>query len=156
MGEAEDSYLIASDAGYGFVVKLEEFLTKNKAGKTLIKPPESSLALAPQRVNNKETDIIAALTNEGKLLVFGIKDLPELTKGKGNKIINIPSSKARAREELMVAVAVLAKDQSLMIQSGSRSLTLKPKDLESYKGERGRRGFKLPRGFQQATSMVAV
>lgn len=156
MGEPEDCYVIASDAGYGFVVKLEEFITKNKAGKVLMKPSKNSFALAPKRVTNKETDTIAALTNEGKLLVFSIKGLPELTKGKGNKIINIPSARAQAREELMVSVAVLSQGQSLLIKSGSRSLTLKPKDLESYKGERGRRGFKLPRGFQQATDLDAV
>jgi len=156
MGESTDDYLVATDAGYGFVVKLEEFVTKNKAGKTLIKPPEHSLALAPRRVHDKAKDLIAALTNDGKLLLFNIKDLPELTKGKGNKIINIPAAQAKAREELMIAVAVLSPGQSLLVKSGSRSLTLKPKDLESYKGERGRRGFKLPKGFQQASGLEGV
>lgn len=154
-GDTNELYVVATDAGYGFVVKLAELLTKNKNGKVLIKPPKSSLALAPQKISDKDSDCIAALTNEGRLLVFSIADLPELSKGKGNKIINIPTAKAQAREELMIAFTVLIETQSLSITSGKRTLTLKPKDLKHYKGERGRRGLKLPRGFQKADGLTS-
>jgi topoisomerase-4 subunit A len=87
------------------------------------------------------------------MLVFSLEDLPELAKGKGNKIISIPTARAKSREEFVVSVAVVAADDSLVIYSGKRHLTLKPKDLEHYRGERGRRGSKLPRGFQRVESM---
>ena len=95
-----------------------------------------------------------AVSNEGRLLVFPINDLPELTKGKGNKIIGIPSAKLKLREEFMVAVAVVNVEQSLLVYSGKRYLRLKSTDLEHYRGERGRRGNKLPRGFQKVDSLV--
>lgn len=142
-------YLIASDAGYGFLVKGKDLLTKNKAGKVLISLPPNARILTPQLVVNEGYDLIAVVTNEGRLLVFPINDLPQLTKGKGNKIISINSNRAANHEEYMIAVAVLSPAANLILQAGKRSITLKPADLEHYKGERGRRGNKLPRGFQR-------
>jgi len=83
------------------------------------------------------------------MLIFPVTELPELSRGKGNKIMNIPPAKVAAREEFVVDVAVLSPKDELVCLSGKRSLTLKPKDLKHYVGERGRRGNKLPRGFQK-------
>lgn len=146
-------YLIASDAGYGFIVKGEDLQTKNKAGKALLSLPTNAKVIPPQLVVNKDQDLIAAVTNEGRLLLFPIVDLPQLAKGKGNKIINISSGRAANHEEYMIGVAVLSANASLILQSGKRSISLKPTDLAHYKGERGRRGNKLPRGFQRVDNI---
>ena len=111
--------------------------------------------MLPQPVSNSATDIIAAISNDGRLLVFPVSDLPELARGKGNKIMNIPAARVQAREEFLVALAVLSAGQALTIYSGKRHLTLKGGDLEHYRGERGRRGNKLPRGFQRVDRAAA-
>jgi topoisomerase IV subunit A len=152
-GGEDDLYLMASDAGYGFVVKLKELHVRNKAGKAVLKLPTAALALTPKAVSNVERCTVAAISNEGRMLVFAIKDLPELVRGKGNKIISIPSKRLASREEFVVDIAVIDPGQSLVLHSGKRTLTLKPRDLEHYMGERGRRGNKLPRGFQKVDSM---
>ncbi len=148
-GQDDELCLLASDAGYGFVVKLEELASKNRSGKTVLKPPKGSLAIAMQKIGDLESSYIAAVTTEGRLLVFAIADLPQLSKGKGNKIINIPSARAANREEYVIGYCVLEDDDILILQAGRRQLKLKNSDLEHYIGERGRRGNKLPRGFQK-------
>lgn len=155
-GQDDDLFLLASDAGYGFVGKFSDFITKNRSGKAVLKVPNGCGVLAPQSINDLDNDLLAAVTNEGRLLIFNVKDLPQLPKGKGNKIINIPSKRAAAREEFVVAAAILTKDDSLKIYSGRRHVTLKPKDLEHFYGERGLRGSKLPRGYQKAEAIEVV
>ncbi|MFQ3228681.1 DNA topoisomerase IV subunit A [Reinekea sp.] len=149
----EQQYLVSSDAGYGFIAKLSDMVSKNKAGKALLSLPKEAQVLAPQPISQASTDYLAAVTNEGRLLVFPVRDLPELAKGKGNKIINIPASKASAREELMVGAKVVGAKDTLLVYSGKRKLKLKGADLEHYLGERGRRGNKLPRGFQNVSGL---
>lgn len=152
----EDSalYVIASDAGYGFVVKGEDLQAKNKAGKALLTLPNGAKVVAPKPVNNLEDDWLAAVTTEGRLLLFPVRDLPQLGKGKGNKIIGIPGERVASREEYLTDLAVLPSGSSLVLQAGKRTLTLKADDLEHYKGERGRRGNKLPRGFQRVDQLL--
>ena len=145
--------LVSSDAGYGFIAPFDELLSKNKAGKSLLKLPENAQVLIPKAVNDLDNDYIAAVTNDGRMLVFPLKDLPELPKGKGNKIINIPSAKAKSREEFVIDVAVVPKGKELKIISGKRHMSLKFSDLMHYEGERGRRGAKLPRGYQRADKL---
>lgn len=147
MGEDAQQYLFATDAGYGFVGTLGDLYTRNKNGKVSLKLPSGAEVLKPVLVNNYEEDLIASVTNEGRLLIFPVRDLPILAKGKGNKIIGIPANRVKLREEFVVGIEVIAPDQSLTIYSGKRYLILKPKDMEHYQGERGRRGSKLPRGF---------
>ncbi|MEW5755090.1 MAG: DNA topoisomerase IV subunit A [Pseudomonadota bacterium] len=149
MGANEQFCLIASDSGYGFVTRLENLHAKNKSGKTLLNVSEGSRALAPVLINDMENELVAAVTNDGRMLVFPAKDLPELGKGKGVKIFGIPSARAAAREEYLIGVAVLSPHDTLKIHAGSRHCKIKGKDLEHYFSERGRRGNKLPRGFQK-------
>lgn len=149
----ETKLLIASDAGYGFIAPFDELISKNKAGKALLKLPENAKILTPRFVNNLENDLLAAVTNDGRLLVFPISELPELPKGKGNKILNIPSAKAKSREEYLIDIAVVPETGSLKITSGRRHMILKASDLVHYKGERGRRGSKLPRGYQKVDGL---
>ncbi len=147
--EPQKQVLIASNAGYGFVAKVEDLLTKNKKGKASLSVPKEGKALSLRLLNDIESDYIAAVTNTGHLLLFPIADLPVLSKGKGNKIINVPPAKFKNAEEWVVDVAVVHEKDSLTLCSGKRTLTLKPKDLASFQGERGQRGKKLPRGFQK-------
>ena len=149
MGTDQQRVLLSSDAGYGFIARLEDLTSKNKAGKALLTLPDAALVLPPQLLDNPEQALLAAVSNDGRLLVFPVTELPELARGKGNKIMNIPSARAAAREEFVVSVNVINPGQCLTLHSGKRHITLKMSDLEHYKGERGRRGNKLPRGFQK-------
>lgn len=148
-GAPESTYLFASDAGYGFITKLENLFSKNKAGKSFLKCPKGSKPLKPLLIENIETQYIASITNEGRLLVFALAELPELPRGKGNKIISIPSKRVESREEFCIGTAILHKKDNLILHSGKRHITLKPKDIANFHGERGRRGNKLPRGFRK-------
>ena len=150
----ESLYVIASDAGYGFVVKGEDLQAKNKAGKALLSLPNGAKVILPRPVTDREQNWLAAVTTEGRLLVFKISDLPQLCKGKGNKIIGIPGERVASREEYVTDLAVIAQGATLVLQAGKRTLSLKPEDLEHYKGERGRRGNKLPRGFQRVDALL--
>ncbi len=146
-------YVVASDAGYGFVVKGEDLQAKNKAGKGLLSLPNGAKVMTPRPVADREQDWLAAVTTEGRLLVFKVSDLPQLGKGKGNKIIGVPGDRVASREEFVTDLAVIAEGATLVLQAGKRTLSLKADDLEHYKGERGRRGSKLPRGFQRVDSL---
>jgi topoisomerase-4 subunit A len=148
-GEPQASYLLATDAGYGFRVKLADLLTKNKAGKAVLSVSKGAKVLAPMPLVDVQTDRLVAITNEGRMLVFPVVELPELARGKGNKIIGIPGKRLESRQEFLVAISVVPVNRSLVAFSGKRHITLKPADLDSYQGERGRRGNKLPRGFQR-------
>ncbi|WP_412498988.1 DNA topoisomerase IV subunit A [Vibrio furnissii] len=151
MGEEDQLWLVGSDAGYGFVCKGTDLLSKNRSGKALVNLPENAEIMAPQAVNDLESDEILAITNQGRMLLFPIKDLPQLGKGKGNKIINIPAAKAKAREEVVSHLMALPKGVTITLYAGKRKLGLKPADLDNYRGERGRRGGLLPRGLQRVT-----
>ena len=153
LGADDQQVLLSTDGGYGFIGKLSDMQSKNKAGKAMLSVPKGALVLPPITIQQKETDLIAAVSNEGRLLVFPVQDLPELAKGKGNKIISIPTDKVVAREEFMLAVQVVSAGDILVVTSGKRNLKLRSGDLEHYRGERGRRGNKLPRGFQKVTGL---
>ncbi|UTA47751.1 DNA topoisomerase IV subunit A [Simiduia sp. 21SJ11W-1] len=156
MGTDDERVLLASDAGYGFVGKLADMASKNRAGKALVTLPKGARIMAPCPVGEAANALLAAVSNEGRLLVFPLSELPELARGKGNKIMNIPSARLAAREEFLLALAVLGAGDELTVYSGKRHLTLKAGDLEHYRGERGRRGNKLPRGFQKVDSVSVV
>ena len=147
-------FVVASDAGYGFVVKGEDLQTKNKAGKALLSLPPGAKVLAPKPLLSREQDWLAAVTTEGRLLLFPVRELPQLGKGKGNKIIGIPGERVASREEYLTDLVVLPSGATLVLQAGKRTLSLKADDLEHYKGERGRRGNKLPRGFQRVDALL--
>jgi len=149
MGQDEQQYLMASEAGYGFVGKFTDMVSKNKAGKAYLSLPNTAKVIAPQRVNNVQTDWCMAISNEGRMLMFPLRDLPSLGKGKGNKIISIPSAKAQSREEYVKVLAVVPQGANVKIMAGKRGMTLSGEDLSHYQGDRGRRGNKLPRGLQR-------
>ncbi len=153
---ADDSqrFLLASDAGYGFVALYADLQGKNRAGKAVLSLPKGGRVLQPAAVPAQDEGAwVAAVSNEGRLLVFPLAELPQLARGKGNKIMGIPSARVQSRDEFLVAVQVISEVQALVILAGKRHLTLKFSELEHYRGERGRRGNKLPRGFQKVDGM---
>ncbi|MEE8059157.1 MAG: DNA topoisomerase IV subunit A [Pseudomonadales bacterium] len=158
MGNADDLYLLASDAGYGFVVKLSDMQTKNKSGKAALSLPKGSQVLQPGSVGGSETGgaYVVAVTNEGRMLIFPLTDLPTMSRGKGNKIIGIPSTRLQAREEFVVAVVVIRASDSLRVHAGKRYVNMKFNELDHYRSERGRRGHKLPRGFQKVDKVEVI
>ena len=156
IGDDDKDVLLASDAGYGFVGKVDDLISKNKSGKAVLRPPKGGKVLAPRMVDNYKKDLIVAITNEGRMLMFPISELPRLAKGKGNKIISIPSARVADRVEFIVALTVLSEADTLTVHAGKRHHNLKPADLLHYKGERGRRGNKLPRGFQNVDRVEVI
>ena len=156
LGEPATLFLVGSDAGYGFMARLEDLYTKNKNGKAIVSVPNAAKVLMPSQVVCHEEDYIAAVSNSGRLLVFPIKELPILGKGKGLKIMQIPPAKLKTREEYVIAVIAFRDGSSIGVVSGQRTLTLKPKDLEHYLGERGRRGNLLPRGYRNVAKLRIV
>jgi topoisomerase-4 subunit A len=148
IGDDDRDVLLASDAGYGFVAKLGDLISKNKSGKAILRLPKGSVLLPAVMIQNYDSDRIVSVTNEGRMLMFPLSQLPRLAKGKGNKIINIPSARVAERIEFVVAMTTVTAEDTLTVYAGRRHHNLKPADLQHYQGERGRRGNKLPRGFQ--------
>lgn len=153
MAQDETKFLLSSDAGYGFVGAFADMVSRNKNGKALLNLSTAAKVMTPIQVLDMDADLVLSITSEGRMLVFPVKDLPVLSKGKGNKIINISSAKAKAREELVTLLQLISPDDAITLHAGKRKLTLKAKDIEHYRGERGRRGNKLPRGLQRVDSV---
>ena len=156
MGGADTPLLMSSNAGFGFVGRLGDMVTKNKAGKAVLSVPAGGVALPPCPLDADTLDDawVACATDQGRMLVFPLKDVPELARGKGNKLINVPTPAFKAGEEAMIACVVLTSAQELIVHAGQRHLRMKHKDLENYIGERARRGRKLPRGFQKVDQLT--
>lgn len=148
-GENEQRFLLASSFGYGFVTRFESLLGRNKAGKALFNPDAGAELLSPVPVNDPASDWVVSVTSAGHLLAFPLKDLPELDKGKGNKLIQIPPAKLKSGEERVVAIAVVRQGGEATLFCGARKLTLSWRDLQAYEGGRASRGQLLPRGFQR-------
>jgi topoisomerase-4 subunit A len=152
-GGNDDRFVIASSHGYGFVTRFENLTGRNKAGKSMLALTPGSRVLQPAQVASVESDRIVAVTSAGHLLAFPVAELPELDRGKGNKIIEIP--KAKRGTERAVAVAVVPPGGRLAVKSGTRTMTLSFKELDAYLGNRGQRGGLLPRGWQKVDGLVA-
>ncbi len=151
-GNPEDWYVLASHYGYGFRVQLKELSSKNKAGKLLITLPPGAKVLKPAPIHD-ESDLMAVVTLQGRLLIFPVADLPALARGKGNKLIQIPSGDLLSEKDYVVAVLSIPENSSLKVVSGKRFLTLKTLDIEHYTSSRAKRGLALPRGFQRVEGL---
>jgi len=155
IGEPEELWLLATDAGYGFTVRLKELHSRNRAGKAVLKPDDGALVLPPVPVPGEQARV-AVVNSEGRLLLFAASEVPELPRGKGNKLFNIATRKARAREELLVAVTALGPAQSLAVFCGERQMTLTAVDLKDYLGARAQRGAMLPRGWRNVERIAPI
>lgn len=150
LGNPEDLYLLATDAGYGFICAFDDLVSRNKAGKVVLSVPDGAKIWPPLPVTGLATDRLAVLSSDGRLLLFPISELPRLPKGKGNKIIDLRG------EERLTALIAAPPNQNLILTAGKRDLKLKPADLEGYVGDRGRRGRPLPRGYQRVERVVVA
>ena len=150
IGQADQLYAVASDAGYGFIVRLEDLWSRNRAGKACVSLGQGAKLLVPRPVHDPKVAQLAAVSSAGRLLVHPLAELPYLARGKGVKIIQIPKSKARVGEEFVVDIEVVPPRASLTVHAGKRYITLKSSDLAHYALGRGRAGRMLPRGFQRA------
>ncbi len=150
LSDPEDLYLLATDAGYGFLCAFDDLMSRNKAGKLVLTVPEGATILPPLPVTGLESDRLATVSSSGRLLLFAVRELPRLPKGKGNKMIDLSG------EERLTALILLPPERHLVLTSGKRDLKLKPADLEGYTGERGRRGKPLPRGYQRVERLTVA
>ena len=155
-GADGDRYLLASDAGYGFVLQFGQLQAKNKAGKAVLTLPKGAQVLPPAAIAQGQEPLVVVATNEGRMLVFPLAELPEMARGKGNKLIGIPSARAAAREEFVAGLCVVTEGDTLQVTSGGHYRNFKWSELEHFRGERGRRGSKLPKGYQRVTRLEVV
>lgn len=155
IGEPNHQWLLASDAGYGFIATLADLVSRNKAGKLILRIPPEGRAVVPSPVPPDTECLIAAVSSIGRLLCFESEDLPELAKGKGNKLINIPTKKYKAGEERLVAMAVVPEDGNLQVHTATRMMTIKWGDLDDYYGERALRGSLLSKGWRSVIRLSA-
>ncbi len=156
IGDNNQKYLLASDAGYGFIAMLSDLVSRNKAGKAILRVPAGGKAVVPAPVPRDTECLIAAVSSIGRLLLFEMDELPELAKGKGNKLINIPGPKYKSGEEKMVAAAVVPEDGHLEIYTGARKMTIKWRDLDNYYGDRALRGSLLPQGWRKVERLAGI
>ena len=156
LGNADEPYLLSTDAGYGFVVTLGDLQTRQRAGKVVLTVPPGSHVLAPVPIQETDrmADRVAVVSNAGRLLIFPLSELPQLGKGKGVKLIGLSSKSTSEQHEAVAALACFQEGQTLTLYCGQRHLTLKPADVERYAGTRGRRGARLPRGFQRVDRLT--
>ncbi|MBT5862248.1 MAG: DNA topoisomerase IV subunit A [Gammaproteobacteria bacterium] len=156
IGADEQKYLLASDAGYGFIATLSDLVSRHKAGKSILKVPATGKAVVPAIVPLDSECLIAAVSSIGRLLLFEMEDLPELAKGKGNKLINIPGPKYKSGDEVMVAAAVIPENGALQVHTGTRTMTIKWNDLDDYYGDRALRGTMLPKGWRKVERLDGI
>jgi topoisomerase-4 subunit A len=156
MGPPDRKVLLASDAGYGFVTQISNLVTKNTKGKAMLSVAGGCEPLPPVYVNDYQTDYLAAITTEGHMLVIPLQVLPELAKGKGNKIIQIPPARLRKREEYVKLIEIIPDGAAIKIHAGKQSVRFTPGNIAAFVGERGRRGKKLPRGFRKADRIEII
>lgn len=156
MGEADDHFFLASDAGYGYVAKLDDMITRNKSGKQVMLVPKGGKAIQPVKVRDYESEWVFSVTTAGNAVVVALNEFPILPKGKGIKIQSVPSKKLQAREEYLAAITLLLDGESIILHNGQRKKTLSGDEVDEYCVERGLRGNKLPRGFRQIDRIELV
>ncbi len=150
-GDPDRKIVLASTFGYGFITELGNLHSRMKAGKALISVPAGAQPVMPAVIPDDSGSLVVCATSEGYLLAFPLDDVPELPRGKGNKLINVPPKRLKAGEEFMVGLTVMASDDEILVWAGQRYLRMSGKDIEHFRGERAHRGRKLPRGFQRVT-----
>ena len=156
IGADKQKYLLTSDAGYGFIATLSDLVSRNKAGKSVLKVPVIGKALIPAMVPLDCECLIAAVSSIGRLLLFEMEELPELAKGKGNKLINIPGPKYKSGDEVMVSTAVIPENGVLKVHTGTRTMTIKWNDLDDYYADRALRGTMLPKGWRKVERLEGI
>jgi topoisomerase-4 subunit A len=155
IGDPDERCLLATSSGYGFVARLADLHSRNRAGKVVLRVPAGARVLSPVSASVEPGALVAAVGSGGQLLCFPVEELPELARGKGNKIFGVDAKKFTAGTDAMTSVTVIPPGEALRVFSGKRTMTLKPRDLEAYAGARARRGVLLPRGWRKVDSIAA-
>jgi topoisomerase-4 subunit A len=148
LGQPDDLCFLATDGGYGFVAKLGDLHTRNKAGKSVLNVPKGAKVLAPALVRSYKEDRIVAITQEGYMLITPMKEMPQLARGKGIKFVNIPGPRFKDRQEFVLHMNVIKDGDAVTVHAGKKFKSMKAEELKEYRAPRGRRGKKLPRGYQ--------
>ncbi len=156
MGQDDDLYLFSTSFGYGFVCRLGDLYSRAKAGKTFMNVPAGARVMPPVRVRSLQDDWIVAVTSEGHMLVTALEELPQMSRGKGNKIINVPPAKLKAMEEWVAAIDLIQDGEKLVVYAGKKHKTMKPEEVDEHAAERGKRGLKLPRGYQNVDTIEVL
>ncbi|UCB54973.1 MAG: DNA topoisomerase IV subunit A [Thiotrichales bacterium] len=153
IGNPDQLFLLSSNFGYGFVARLGDMHARTKTGKAVLNTGKQAKAMQAVAVRDPEHDYIVAITSEGHMLVTELSELPQMSRGKGNKIINIPAARLKAGDEEVTALALVQDGEKLTVHSGKKYKVMKPDEVDSYYGERGRRGLKLPRGYRSVDQL---
>jgi len=154
MAKNEEYFLLGSSFGYGFICKFEDMLSRAKAGKATVSLGKAGAEIiCPSAITDLQTDKIATVSSEGYLLIINAKELPQLPRGKGNKIINVPSKRLKAGEESIIAMIVLAEGAKLIVQAGKKHKTIQGGEIIEYLGDRGKRGKLLPKGYRNVSRL---
>jgi len=154
--KSEVFYFIGTSLGYGFLCQFENMISRTKTGKATLTVSKNATIIPPSKITDVRTDLIVAVTSAGYLLVASACELPQLVRGKGNKIINIPAKLLKTGDEKVVAMQVIPANGILIIHAGKKYKKLRGAELEKYKGERGRRGKILPRGYQKVSRLEVI
>ncbi len=145
MGQDDNKLIMASSQGYGFINTFADLDTNQKAGKNVINF-DNACSLITHQISEQDT-LVGVVSSAGHLLVYPLTELPMMKKGKGNKLIDLKDG------DSVVAITTFSEGDSLSLDSGKRTLTLKPMDIANFMGTRGRRGALLPKGFQKVSAI---
>ncbi|WP_304164004.1 DNA topoisomerase IV subunit A [Lonsdalea britannica] len=155
MAADDQKLLLSSDAGYGFVCTFSDLVARNRVGKSVLTLPNNAKVMPPLSVQSDD-DLLLTITAAGRMLLFPVADLPQLSKGKGNKIVSIPAAQAASGEDKIGWLFIITSTSSVTLYVGKRKLTLRPEDLQKFRAERGRKGTLLPRGLQRVDRVEVV
>ncbi|WP_190600663.1 DNA topoisomerase IV subunit A [Candidatus Vesicomyidisocius sp. SY067_SCS001] len=156
MGKTSQNILLSSDIGYGFIATIDDLLSSRQTGKVFLSLSKGAQLMRVINVDDVDNQLVALATNRGRLLVFSISELPILSKGKGNKLIQIPVNSAKTIQEFVVSVCTLFETQQLRVNAGKHYLTIKSQILNNYISNRARRGKLLPKGYQNVSSIKVI
>ena len=148
MGQDDSKLIMASSQGYGFINTFADLDTNQKAGKNVINF-DDAYSLITHQIGEQDT-LVGVVSSAGHLLVYPLTELPMMKKGKGNKLIDLKDG------DSVVAITTFSEGDSLSLDSGKRTLTLKPMDIANFMGTRGRRGALLPKGFQKVSGVQKI
>lgn len=148
MGQDDSKLIMASSQGYGFINTFADLDTNQKAGKNVINF-DDAFSLITHQIAEQDT-LVGVVSSAGHLLVYPLTELPMMKKGKGNKLIDLKDG------DSVVAITTFSEGDSLALDSGKRTLTLKPMDIANFMGTRGRRGALLPKGFQKVSGVQKI
>jgi topoisomerase-4 subunit A len=152
-GDGQQKILLASSFGYGFITALENLHSRMRAGKAVISLPGGAVPLTPAVIDRQTSSTIVCVSSDGYMLAFALAEVPELARGKGNKLINVPPKRLKSGDERVIGLAVIGEKDEILVWAGQRYLRMAAKDIDHFRGDRAKRGRKLPRGFQHVTKI---